>query len=153
MGWEDRELLKRELHMAKRDTFRLVAGIVAVVAVCVLVSAQTDRPGYPRPQVEVQTSDYGVEPAQSDAARAIDMAEKVALQGQQLTQSQLISMDAKLDKIAASLAAMDKQMSVLNKRLANIEQKLGIAQPTPQATAPAPAAQTTRPVQPAKPGN
>ncbi len=117
------------------------------VAICLFLSGSSVRPDGRQVEVQVQ-SDYGVEPAQTDAGRAIDMAERVATQGQQATQDRLASIDAKLDKILDKLAAMEKQSGNLGKRLGAIEERLGIVQPSAipaGATLPASQPQVTQP--------
>ena len=117
--------------MSKNGVRIAAAGILAVV-VCLLLGGAANRGERPPVEVQVQ-SDYGVEPAQSDAGRAIDMAERVALQGQQVTQDQLARIDAKLDKVLEKLEAMEKQSGNLGRRLGAIEQRLGIVPAAPAA--------------------
>jgi hypothetical protein len=141
--------------MSKKSV-RLAAGGILAVAICLLLSGSSVRPDGRQVEVQVQ-GDYGVEPAQTDAGKAIDMAERVALQGQQATQDQLARIDAKLDKVLDKLAAMEKQSGNLGKRLGAIEQRLGMV--PPQQALPTGAAQPGLPVpqpqvaQPAKPVN
>ncbi len=82
-----------------------------------------------KPEVQVQT-EYVVGPVQTDASRAIDMAERVTLQNQQAIQAQLARIDAKLDRLT-------ERMNSIDRRLAAIEQHLGISVPPPPASAPA----------------
>jgi hypothetical protein len=118
-----------------KNAVGLAAGAFLAVIVCVFLAGASNQPGRPAVpvQVEVQQSDYGVEPAQSDTSKAIDMVERVAIQSQQATQDQLARMDAKLDKIIEKLASLEKQNSSLGRRLAAVEQRLGVVPATSAA--------------------
>jgi hypothetical protein len=138
-----------------KTNMRLIAAGVLAVAVCLLVPGFAARPGVPPVEVQVQ-SDYGVDPAQTDASRAIDMAERVAMGGQQATQDQLTQISGKLDAILDKLTATEKQMASLSKRMGAIEQRLGMVPPPPPVTVnPQPVVPAPQPqlAQPAKPVN
>jgi hypothetical protein len=118
----------------------ITGGVLLTVAALLLLMGRSALSDGRKPEVQVQT-EYNVGQYQSDTAKAIDMAERVALQNQQTTTVQLARIEAKLDKLAETLSAMDK-------RLAAIEQRLGIA-PSPATPVPAdssqPAKSTRRP--------
>jgi hypothetical protein len=109
--------------MKATSIFRLVAGGMILLAICLLLPGSPALSESRQPEVQVQT-EYNVGPAPTDAGRAIDMAERVAMQNQQTTQVQLMRIEAKLDKLADRINSLDQ-------RLAGIERHLGIVPPPP----------------------
>jgi|GEM_PF-5744920 len=122
-------------------TIKLVAGCMLFLALCLLLPASSAFSEGRKPEVQVQT-EYTIGPAQSDASRAIDMAERVTTQGQQITQTQLLRVEAKLDRIS-------EKLDLLDRRLAAIEQHLGIV-PPPLPVAPPPQQSPAKPAKPAR---
>ena len=105
----------------------LVVAMLVIGGLLVMIPANaTPR----RAEVEVQT-EYTIDGYQTDAARAIDMAERVATQSQQSNQLQLARIEAKLDRLMETAAGIDKQLVRLDMRLAAIEKHLGIVVPPP----------------------
>ena len=119
------------------NTIRLVAGGVLLLAICLLMPASSAVSEGRKPEVQVQT-EYTIGPVQSDASRAIDMAERVTTQSQQITQTQLLRIEAKLDKIS-------EKVDMIDRRLAAIEQHLGIVPPPPAAPAQPSPSRSTKP--------
>jgi hypothetical protein len=131
--------------MKATSIFRLAAGGIVLLVICMLLPGSPALSDGRGPDVQVQT-EYNVGPVQTDASRAIDMAERVMMQNQQMAAAQLARIEAKLDKLTERIISVDN-------RLAGIEQHLGIVPlPAPAAGSgpggPQPGA--TKPAKPAK---
>ncbi|HSV27188.1 MAG TPA: hypothetical protein VLH60_04775 [Sedimentisphaerales bacterium] len=99
-------------------TVRFTAAAVAIAVVCLVPAGPQALSDGRRPDVQVQT-EYIIGPAQTDASRAIDIAELVMLQNARMMQAHCARIEAKLDRLA-------ERLDVLDKRLFAIEQHLGV---------------------------
>jgi hypothetical protein len=129
--------------MKATSIFKLAAGGIILLAVCFLLPGSPALSEGRQPEVQVQT-EYNVGPAPTDASRAIDMAERVTMQNQQMTQVQLMRIEAKLDRLTDRINSLDM-------RLAGIERHLGILPPPPPVPS-SPPIPATQPPAPQSPG-
>jgi len=67
----------------------------------------------------------------TDAARAIDAYERLMERQMDITEGNLAKIGADLKGIAERLDSIDSKLTELSTRIARIEKKLGIEQPTP----------------------
>jgi hypothetical protein len=131
--------------MNSKSIFKFAAWGIILLAICFLLPgspalSEGRRGGIQvQPEIQVQT-DYGIDPAPTDASRAIDMAERVTTQNQQMTQVQLMHIEEKLDKLTDKINSLDQ-------RLAGIERHLGIVPPSPPvpSSSPVPASKPSKP--------
>ncbi|MEN6427759.1 MAG: hypothetical protein ABFE13_20590 [Phycisphaerales bacterium] len=102
---------------------RIVAGIV----VCMIVLGLSTSTGRDRNGYEVEAHVYGVAPAQSDAARAINANERLMERYMDMTERHLIDLAADLKVLTVKIDSVDARLTQLDQRLERIEKHLGIA--------------------------
>ena len=67
----------------------------------------------------------------TDAARAIDAYERMMERQMDITEENLIKISGDLNGVAERLDSIDGRLAEISTRIARIEKKLGIEQPTP----------------------
>jgi hypothetical protein len=111
--------------MKRSHTAHRIAG--GIVLFMILLGLSTtigrDRNGY-----EVEAHVYGVGPAQSDAARAINANERLMERYMDMTERQLFDLAGELKVLTLKIDAVDARLAQLDQRLARIEKHLGIVQ-------------------------
>jgi hypothetical protein len=103
--------------------YRIAGGIAA----CMIVLGLSTSTGRDRRDYEVEARVYGVPPAQSDAARAINANERLMERYMDMTERHLIDLAADLKVLTVRIDAVDARLSQLDQRLARIERHLGVA--------------------------
>lgn len=117
-----------------RTAYRIAGGIV----VCMILLGWSTTTGRDRNGYEVEAHVYGVGPAQSDAARAINANERLMERYMDMTERQLFDLAGELKVLTLKIDAVDAKLAQLDQRLARIEKHLGIVQtpvrPDPNAS-------------------
>ena len=122
-------------HAAVRDVCRgiqmsrncKVYVVIAAIVFCVVAFCLSTSVGQNRRKYEVETQVYGVPAYQSDAARAIEAYERLMERYLDLSERNLVDLAADVKVFTEKLNAIDGRLSMLDARLARIEQHLGIA--------------------------
>jgi len=135
-----------------RTVYRIAGGIV----VCMILLGLSTTTGRDRSGYEVEAHVYGVAPAQSDAARAINANERLMERYMDMTERQLFDLAGEIKVLTLKIDSVDAKLTQLDQRLARIEKRLGVAEtparsdpnapPKPEAPAanPAPVQQQAR---------
>jgi len=104
--------------------YRIAGGIV----VCMILLGLSTTTGRDRNGYEVEAHVYGVAPAQSDAARAINANERLMERYMDMTERQLFDLAGELKVLTLKIDSVDARLAQLDQRLARIEKHLGIVQ-------------------------
>ncbi len=109
---------------ARRSLLVVAAVFVCCTAVWFSVSLYGGQKTY---EVEPQIT---IPEYRTDAARAIDAYERLMERYMDLTERNLFSVGADVRNIAKRLDSIDSKLTELSTKIAGIEKKLGIEQPT-----------------------